>query len=94
MESPTLRREHWRKSNQWFALTARHAQLVLEDTAVAEAFSKCALAAVPHVPPMASLMHGSMVQQTACCWAQYSCLLQLLCCGHCVLLCRSVAVVA
>ena len=54
---PTLGREHWRKSNQWFALTARHAQLVLDDTAVAEAFSKCALLPHPAGPPMS---RGSM----------------------------------
>ena len=48
MARPTLSKEHWRKSNQWFALTARHAQLVLADTVVAEAFSKCAH--TPHSP--------------------------------------------
>ena len=43
MASPSLSKEHWRKSNQWFALTAPHAQLVLADSTVAEAFSKCVL---------------------------------------------------
>lgn len=27
MESRLLRREHWRKSNQWFLLTRKHAQV-------------------------------------------------------------------
>ena len=42
MESPTLKREHWRKSGQWFALNRRHAQIVVDDTEVAQAFKECA----------------------------------------------------
>lgn len=33
-------REHWRKSSQWFALTRKHAQLVLEDTHVLDLFQR------------------------------------------------------
>ena len=42
MESPTLKKEHWRKSGQWFALNRRHVQIVVVDTEVAEAFKECA----------------------------------------------------
>lgn len=38
MAGPRLRREHWRKSNQWFALTAEHARLVVSDKEVSKAF--------------------------------------------------------
>jgi hypothetical protein len=34
METPRLRAEHWRKSNQWWALTREHAELVVEDDEV------------------------------------------------------------
>ena len=40
MESPSLNRSHWRKSGQWFALQRRHAELVVADTEVAEAFKQ------------------------------------------------------
>jgi hypothetical protein len=40
MEGPHLKWEHWRKSNQWFALTAEHARLVVSDSEVAEAFKQ------------------------------------------------------
>lgn len=33
-------REHWRKSSQWFALSRKHAQLVLEDTHVLDLFQR------------------------------------------------------
>ncbi|CAL8472071.1 g11613 [Coccomyxa elongata] len=33
-------REHWRKSSQWFALTRKHAQLVLEDTHILDLFQR------------------------------------------------------
>ena len=42
MESPTLKKEHWRKSGQWFALNRQHVEIVVDDTEVAEAFKECA----------------------------------------------------
>ncbi|BDA47491.1 probable glycosyltransferase BC10 at C-terminar half [Coccomyxa sp. Obi] len=33
-------REHWRKSSQWFAVTRKHAQLVLEDTHILDLFQR------------------------------------------------------
>ena len=45
MESASLNKSHWRKSGQWFALQKRHAELVVADTEVAEAFKQC-------VPPI------------------------------------------
>ena len=41
MESPTLKKEHWRKSGQWFVLNRRHVQIVVNDTEVAQAFKEC-----------------------------------------------------
>ena len=41
MESASLNKSHWRKSGQWFALQRRHAELVVADTEVAEAFKQC-----------------------------------------------------
>ncbi len=38
MEGPRLKKEHWRKSAQWFALTAEHAQLVTTENNAAKAF--------------------------------------------------------
>ena len=38
MESATFRREHWRKSSQWFALNREHAELVMGDTVINQAF--------------------------------------------------------
>ncbi len=38
MEGPRLKKDHWRKSGQWFALTQEHAQLVVSVTEVAKAF--------------------------------------------------------
>lgn len=31
-QTPHMRKEHWRKSNQFFALTRSHAELVASDT--------------------------------------------------------------
>lgn len=45
METDQLREEHWRKNGQWFSLTRKHAELVVADAEVADAFKKCA--AVP-----------------------------------------------
>lgn len=47
MERPSLKKEHWRKSGQWFALHRKHVQLVVEDTEVAEAFQQCVLQTQP-----------------------------------------------
>ena len=33
-------RRHWRKSSQWFALTRKHAQLVMEDTELLPIFAQ------------------------------------------------------
>ena len=41
MESASLNKSHWRKSGQWFALQRRHAEIVVADTEVAEAFKQC-----------------------------------------------------
>ena len=41
MESPTLKKEHWRKSGQWFVLNRRHVQIIVNDTEVAQAFKEC-----------------------------------------------------
>ena len=38
MAGPKLKKEHWRKSAQWFALTRYHAELVVSDVEVANAF--------------------------------------------------------
>lgn len=40
MEGPRQKKDHWRKSGQWFALTQQHAQLVVSDTEVAKAFKE------------------------------------------------------
>ena len=40
MESPALKKEHWRKSGQWFVLNRRHVQIVVNDTEVAQAFKE------------------------------------------------------
>jgi hypothetical protein len=40
MEGPNLKKKHWRKSNQWFALTRDHAEIVTTNNDVAEAFKK------------------------------------------------------
>lgn len=40
MESPSLNKSHWRKSGQWFALQRRHAEIIVADTEVAEAFKQ------------------------------------------------------
>ena len=42
MEGYGLKREHWRKSNQWFSLTTRHAELAVANSSLADAFAKCA----------------------------------------------------
>ena len=38
MEGPRLKKVHWRKSAQWFALTAEHAKLMVSDAEIAQAF--------------------------------------------------------
>ena len=40
MEGPRLKKEHWRKSAQWFSLTAQHAQLMVTENDVAKAFKE------------------------------------------------------
>jgi hypothetical protein len=31
-------REHWRKSSQWFALSRKHVQIILDDTHILDLF--------------------------------------------------------
>ena len=50
MELPHLKRHHWRKSSQWLGLNRQHAQLVLNDTAVAQVFRECAPRTCTHGP--------------------------------------------
>ena len=33
-----MKKEHWRKSSQWFGLTRAHAELVIKDTVINAAF--------------------------------------------------------
>ena len=40
MESDALKVSHWRKSSQWAVLRRDHAQIIADDTAVADAFTK------------------------------------------------------
>ena len=42
MELPQLKAHHWRKTSQWLGLNRRHAELIVNDTAVAAAFKECA----------------------------------------------------
>jgi hypothetical protein len=41
MAGGQLQEEHWRKNGQWFSLTRAHAELVVADTEVADAFKRC-----------------------------------------------------
>ncbi|PSC68190.1 histone deacetylase 14 isoform X2 [Micractinium conductrix] len=41
METPLLKKEHVRKSSQWFSLTRKHAELTVADEEVYEAFKHC-----------------------------------------------------
>jgi len=34
METPNLKKHHWRKSSQWLALKRKHARLVIQDVEV------------------------------------------------------------
>lgn len=36
-QTPRLKKEHWRKSNQFFGLTRKHAELVAADSEVFQA---------------------------------------------------------
>lgn len=63
MEGPLLRKEHWRKSNQWFSLTARHAELIVQDTVAAAAFAECA---APPKPVCTTWPWPGDVLQKAC----------------------------
>ena len=38
MASDQLTKEHWRKSSQWFAVTREHAQVIVDDVVVYDAF--------------------------------------------------------
>lgn len=40
MESEALKVSHWRKSSQWAVLRRDHAQIIADDTVVADAFTK------------------------------------------------------
>ncbi len=40
MEQGGLTVKHWRKSAQWASLNRKHAQLVADDTAIADVFAK------------------------------------------------------
>ena len=40
LQTPRLQRKHWRKSNQFFGLTRRHAEAVVEDREVWGAFER------------------------------------------------------
>ena len=40
MEQAPLSKTHWRKSAQWSSLIRKHAQLVADDTAVADIFAQ------------------------------------------------------
>lgn len=40
METDLLQRRNWRKSNQWFLLTRKHAQVISSDIHVAEVFQR------------------------------------------------------
>ena len=46
MEQGHFRQEHWRKSAQWSALVRKHAQVVADDVAVADVFSKTCRAGI------------------------------------------------
>jgi len=41
MAGGQLQEEHWRKNGQWFSLTRAHAELVVADAEVADAFKRC-----------------------------------------------------
>ena len=65
MESPTLKKEHWRKSGQWFVLNRRHVQIVVNDTEVAQAFKEY----VRCSPPFCSAL-----QRCALHWVMQHCM--------------------
>lgn len=46
-QTPHMRKEHWRKSNQFFALTRAHAELVATDTEAYESWVSRGLLVVP-----------------------------------------------
>ena len=46
MEQGLFRQEHWRKSAQWSALVRKHAQVVADDVAIADLFSKTCRAGI------------------------------------------------
>ena len=68
MESPSLNKSHWRKSGQWFALQRRHAELVVADTEVAEAFKQCVSTALNSSSYLSHIVHGveNLLPQPTC----------------------------
>jgi hypothetical protein len=59
-----FRREHWRKSSQWVALTRKHARLVVYDTDLAPFFHEVSPADEHYVPSLLA-MHG-LSNETTC----------------------------
>lgn len=40
METSNFKKHHWRKTSQWFSCTRKHAQIIVDDTEVNDAFEK------------------------------------------------------
>ena len=54
-------RRHWRKSSQWFALTRKHAELIMQDTELLPIFQQhCQNAWDNDLNRHASLQHSVM----------------------------------